>query len=307
MNRKFERCVGQYPVSKTLRFELIPQGKTLENIKKSGMLARDEERSKQYLIIKKMMDDYHKLFISRVLADLQLDGIQEYYELYCNKSRTEKQDKELAEMSVKFRKYISDRATKDEEYKKLFSKDMVTEILKNVAQTEEEKNAVKSFEKFTTYFTGFYENRKNMYVSEEKSTAIAYRIINQNLPKFIDNIRAFEKICMVPELKEKVEKIGRDFHGELSDNDVYGYFNINNYSKIVTNEAISLYNRIIGGFVCTDGKTKIQGINEYVNLYNQKLPKNSGTAKLPKLLPLYKQILADRVDGGFTITQFNND
>ena len=31
-----------YPVSKTLRFELQPVGKTKENIEKNGILLRDE-------------------------------------------------------------------------------------------------------------------------------------------------------------------------------------------------------------------------------------------------------------------------
>ena len=43
----------------------------------------------------------------------------------------------------------------------------------------------KEFWGFTTYFEGFFKNRKNMYTPEEKSTGIAYRLINENLPKFI--------------------------------------------------------------------------------------------------------------------------
>jgi len=66
----------------------------------------------------------------------------------------------------------------------------------NFAKCEEDKKNVKEFEAFTTYFTGFHQNRANMYVADEKRTAIASRLIHENLPKFIDNIRIFEKMKM---------------------------------------------------------------------------------------------------------------
>lgn len=33
-----------------------------------------------------------------------------------------------------------------------------------------------------------------MYSSDEKSTAIAYRCINDNLPRFLDNVKSFQKV-----------------------------------------------------------------------------------------------------------------
>ena len=52
-----------YSVSKTLRFELIPQGRTLENINKSDIIADDEHRDKSFSLAKKIIDEYHKCFI----------------------------------------------------------------------------------------------------------------------------------------------------------------------------------------------------------------------------------------------------
>ena len=57
---------------------------------------------------------------------------------------------------------------------------------------DEEKELVNEFRDFTTYFTGFHENRKNMYVADEKATSIGFRLINENLPKFIDNLNIFQ-------------------------------------------------------------------------------------------------------------------
>ncbi|MDR1987441.1 MAG: hypothetical protein LBQ24_01385 [Candidatus Peribacteria bacterium] len=48
-------------------------------------------------------------------------------------------------------------------------------------------------EKFFTYFSGFNQNRENYYSADDKSTAVSNRIVNENLPKFVDNILLFEK------------------------------------------------------------------------------------------------------------------
>ena len=55
-----EHFTNLYPVSKTLRFELQPIGKTKENIEKNGILQRDEKRAEDYKIVKGLIDEYHK-------------------------------------------------------------------------------------------------------------------------------------------------------------------------------------------------------------------------------------------------------
>nr|MCR5666280.1 hypothetical protein [Eubacterium sp.] len=67
MEELFQNFTNVYGLSKTLRFELIPQGDTLKNIEKNGILETDEERAEKYEIAKQLIDDYHKKFISRVL------------------------------------------------------------------------------------------------------------------------------------------------------------------------------------------------------------------------------------------------
>ena len=54
---------NQYSLSKTLRFELIPQGKTLEYINSKGLLDQDNNRAISYQKVKKIIDEYHKVFI----------------------------------------------------------------------------------------------------------------------------------------------------------------------------------------------------------------------------------------------------
>ncbi len=73
---------GLYPVSKTLRFELIPQGKTLEFIEKNGLLEQDEHRAESYILVKRIIDEYHKAFIAKSLVDFRLYGLEDYYLYY---------------------------------------------------------------------------------------------------------------------------------------------------------------------------------------------------------------------------------
>ena len=46
-----------------------------------------------------------------------------------------------------------------------------------------------------------------MYTAEEKSTGIAYRLVNENLPKFIDNMEAFKKAIARPEIQANMEAL----------------------------------------------------------------------------------------------------
>lgn len=51
--KKLDQFTEQYPISKTLRFELRPIGRTLEHIDKKGLLKEDEERNESYKKMKK--------------------------------------------------------------------------------------------------------------------------------------------------------------------------------------------------------------------------------------------------------------
>lgn len=193
-----EKFTNLYSLSKTLRFELIPQGKTLENIQKSGILEQDDSRAEKYEKIKKIIGDYHKFFIEQSFTDKKIDDyfLNQYFELFKIKDKGEKQKKDFKSIQENLRKKIISFFDKNK-LKRLFEKEIIKEDLPNFVKEEEDKKLISEFDKFTTYFVGFHKNRKNMYSEEEKSTSIAYRIINENLPKFINNILVFEKISKV--------------------------------------------------------------------------------------------------------------
>jgi len=178
-----------YSLSKTLRFELKPIGKTLEHIQNKGLLAEDEQRAGSYKKVKKIIDEYHKAFIEKALSGVFLTKLNDFDFQY-RLPKEQRNDDTFGKIQEALRKEIVAAFGKNEtkeQFTNLFKKELIKEDLLNWVN-DEKQELVKEFEKFTTYFTGFHENRKNMYSADAKSTAIAYRIIHENLPKFIDNI-----------------------------------------------------------------------------------------------------------------------
>lgn len=307
-----EQFTNLYPISKTLRFELQPIGKTKENIENNGILTRDEKRAKDYLTVKSFIDKYHKQFIKERLWNFKLplknegnhDSLEEYRVLYELSRRDEKQESEFSVIKDNLRNIIAKRLTASgSAYERIFKKELIREDLVDFLDNDEDKEIVKQFADFTTYFSGFHENRKNMYSAEEKSTAIAYRLIHQNLPKFMDNMKAFAKIAETS-VAEHFKDIYDGWEEYLNVGSIEDIFRLDYFSETMTQPHIEVYNYIIGKKVLEDG-TEIKGINEYVNLYNQQ-QKDKGK-RLPFLVPLYKQILSDREKLSWLTEEFDSD
>lgn len=151
-----------------------------------------------------------------------------------------------------------------------------------------EKKLVSHFDNFTTYFTGFHENRANMYTDKAKHSSIAYRIIHENLPIFLTNKKLFETI------KQKAPQLAQETQNALLEHlngaIVEDMFELSYFNYLLSQTHINLYNQMIGGI--KQDSLKIQGLNEKINLYRQA----NGLSKreLPNLKPLHKQILSDR-------------
>ena len=306
----FKPFTGLYPLSKTLRFELIPVGKTLENIEKKGLIVQDEQRACEYEKVKDIIDRYHKQFIRMCLSSLKLklesdggdDSLEDYVKLMSLAKRNEKEEKLFSKVKGNLRKQVVEAFKNEAAYGDLFKKELIQDHLVHVAETEEEKRMIENFGKFTTYFTGFHENRKNMYSDEEKSTAIAYRLINENLPMFYDNMQSFQKIAE-SEVAAHFVDIETVYQEHLNVEHINEMFCLDYFTEVLTQEQIDCYNSIIGGRVEDDAKLK--GINEYVNLYNQQQKDKKN--RLPLLKPLYKMILSDKVAISWLPEKFESD
>lgn len=307
--KTFNDLTGLYSLSKTLRFELKPVGKTKENIETKGIIAQDEKRAEEYKKVKDIIDRYHKSFIDMCLAGLVLrttsdgnnDSLEDYVALASKSNRDEKEEKDFDDVKTALRKQIVDAFKKGNTYSDLFKKELILNHLPDFVTDEQEKQMVENFSKFTTYFTGFNENRKNMYSDEEKSTAIAYRLIHENLPMFIDNIKSFARITEQEDI-DFIADVEHSFKEELKGQSITQMFSLENFTNTLTQGQIELYNKIVGGRV-EDSGAKKQGINEHVNLYNQK----HKDARLPLLKPLYKMILSDRVALSWLPEEFATD
>ena len=203
------------------------------------------------------------------------------------------------------RKQISKQLTSTEIYKKrLFGKELICEDLPSFLTDKDERETVECFRSFTTYFKGFNTNRENMYSSDGKSTAIAYRCINDNLPRFLDNVKSFQKVF--DNLSdETITKLNTDLYNIFGRN-IEDIFSVDYFEFVLTQSGIEIYNSMIGGYTCSD-KTKIQGLNECINLYNQQVAKNEKSKKLPLMKPLYKQILSEKDSVSFIPEKFNSD
>lgn len=301
--KTLDQLTGLYSLSKTLRFELKPIGKTIEHIERKGLIAQDEQRAEEYKKVKDIIDKYHKYFISMCLGKLQLDinDLEQYVSLAEKKKRSAEEEKDFDEIKAALRNQIVKAFKEGGSYDELFKKVLIQKHLPAFVTDDEEKRIVNNFSKFTTYFTGFHENRKNIYTDEEKSTAIAYRLIHENLPMFLDNIKSFTKIAK-SDINEHFSDIENAFSKDLNVEHLSDMFQLDYFSDTLTQKQISVYNYIIGGKTEEDG-TKIQGLNEYVNLYNQK----HKDSRLPLLKPLYKMILSDRVPLSWLPDEFVSD
>ena len=310
---------GKYSVSKTLRFALRPQGKTGDFIRSKNVLKQDEDRADQYRKAKRIIDLYHKDFIERALRGVTF-SISDLNEL--EESRCTKDSEKLDGSQKKLRKQIVDQIKNTEGYGNLFKKELITKDLpdwleKNPQAKSEDlpdidpKNypgIIAEFKKWTTYFNGFHENRKNIYSNEPKATAIAFRIVHENLPRFLDNRARWRQLL------NECKDIFSFFKDEISDLEkaadikLKKVFGIKSFNYYLNQSGIDRFNLIIGGRSDQDGR-KLQGLNEIINLYCQQLSSDTDKKKLGKckMTLLYKQILSDRESHSFLPEQFEKD
>ena len=277
-----------YSRSATLRFELRPQRETLQHFLDDHILESDEKRAASYIKVKDIIDEYHKDFIDRALRNnvLQLhsvgkhDSLEEYYNLYMQSDRDENMQKAFDTVMDNMRKNIVAVFKAHEAYKSLFSADLFTKALPVFLENQNEKIAlVNEFGKFSTYFQGFFDNRKNMYSKDAISTSVGFRLVHQNLPKFIDNMVSWEKISKA--LSDELQQgIYSEYESYLNVENVSEIFALDYYNTVLTQKHIDVYNNVVGA------------LNKEINLYNQQQKEKNN--KLPKLKVLFKQILSDR-------------
>ena len=300
-----------YSRSITLRNKLIPIGKTADNLKQ--FLEKDQERADAYPEIKNLIDEIHRGFIEDTLTNFSFvwEPLFDDFELYQNekdKSKKATKKKDLEKFQSGARKKIVEAFKKHPDYDKLFKdglfKELLPALIKNSSDSEisNKEEALKVFDRFSTYFVGFHENRKNMYSEEEKSTAISYRIVNENFPKFYANVKLYNYLKEnFPQIISDTEDSLRNYLNGKKLDDI---FNVESFNDVLAQSGIDFYNTVIGGI--STKTEKVQGLNEKINLARQQLPAEEKNKLRGKMVVLFKQILSDRGTSSFIPVGFNN-
>lgn len=307
----FTPFIGQYPASKTLRFELKPVGKTLEHITREGLLQHDEKRAEDYKVAKTVIDNYHRYFIETVLSQAFFDwkdlkaGIDAYKKKEIDSAKLEKiQDKYRGQI----RQYFKD----DKRYEILMAstpsdlfKELLPDFFASHPENKENEQAVETFKGFATYFQGFQENRRNVYSSEAIPTAVPYRIIHDNFPKFLQNMTTYNYLLeKCPEVLAETEK---ELSDKLSGKTLKEIFSLDGFNSVLAQSGIDFYNQIIGGVAEAPGQKKLRGLNEFINLYWQQHKEFASKHRRVKMVVLFKQILSDRSTMSFVLNAMEND
>lgn len=296
--------IGLYPVSKTLRFELRPIGKTLEWIEKNKVLEKDAQKSEDYPKVKALIDEYHKVCIHESLKDVHFDWNPLKQALEENqKTKSEETKSALEKEQSNMRKKIAAAIAKFQHFEQLTAP-TPQKLIDDVFPSIFESDALKSFNRFAIYFKGFQENRNNIYSAEAISTGVPYRLVHDNFPKFLADIDVFENIKETcPEVLEQMASEMQPFLDGIMVNDI---FSLDFYNTLLTQNGIDFFNQVLGG-VAEEGKQKYRGINEFTNLYRQQHPELAGKKKALTMIPLFKQILSDRDTLSFIPQQLESD
>ena len=331
----FAKWTHKYPLSKTLRFELKPVDKTKEIIGHKNLIEIDEKRAKQYDLAKKIIDEYHKVFIEEALSDFKFSDkdLEKYKTSYIKIKNSKQKDKkdlwsDFKKQKIELRKQLEKAFNQNSKYKNLFKKNLIKEDLpkwleknsinkKIDLDDQDPKDIITEFKDWTSYFKGFYENRKNMYSNKGHATEIISRIIEDNLPKFIDNLINYKKLCEFKNLNFKEAETG--MNEELKGKTLQDVFSVSYFNLCLNQSGIDRYNSCIGGK--TVNNEHIKGINQLINdrihtlkskanqneSNKEQLKKSIKAIRSCKMAKLYKQILSDREKTSFSPEPFKSD
>ncbi len=305
---------NQYSLSKTLRFELKPVGfdgeelvidESLNSIEK--IIEEDKQRNEDFKIVKKIADEYFKEFIERSLKFTKISKtkLEEFENIYLefirdkqNKNKRDNFDKLNKELRKNLKELV--KLKFKDEFSTFFKKEFYEKVLPlwlDKRNRIEDKKLVEKFKGFTTYFTGFNSNRENVFSENNIPTSIFYRIVDDNLPKYLANYDKFKKILEVS--NDKFGELQVELKDELEGLTLLEFLSIQNYNLFLNQSGIEKYNkRIIG---------KINSrINELIQRDKDLTREQIKILKKSKLQVLFNQILSDK-ESLFTFDKFNSD
>ena len=279
----YDEFIALSKVQKTLRNELKPTPFTAEHIKQRGIISEDEYRAQQSLELKKIADEYYRNYITHKLNDINnldfynlFEAIEEKYK----KNDKDNRDKlDLVEKSK--RGEIAKLLSADDNFKSMFEAKLITQLLpvyveQNYIGEDKEKalETIALFKGFTTYFTDYFNIRKNMFKENGGASSICYRIVNVNASIFYDNLKTF--MCIKEKAETEIALIEEELTELLDSWRLEHIFSEDYYNELLAQKGIDYYNQICGD------------VNKHMNLYCQQ---NKLKANVFKMTKLQKQIM----------------
>lgn len=265
--KNIDKLTKQYSLSKTLKFSLIPIGKTLENYESKDGLTSELILNKKVKNIKKYISEcLFKLNDYALSQNTNLKNLSKYADLYFQNST------DIKKVELDLRKEIA-KILSPVHKKTLKRKEFISIVVPSYVDDEDKKNEILEFSKFTSYFTDYLNNCENLFAVDESTGAIPFRCINDNLPRFLDNIKIYNKVIKCIDDTE-FNTFKNNYLG-IYDATVNNMFTVDYFNFALSQSEINVYNYVV------------ERINNYINLYNKSGGYNN---RLPHLKALYKQI-----------------
>ena len=289
--------------------------KNLEEIKKTQKKIKGIQIELAKKLISVLDDNSpefskEKLREKQQILDEKIENLEE--SIKSLKSKKDDVSKETKSKKEKEKKALEKtREFKFTESKQLYSK---AESLFNFLglyyiKSDKKTKKIEKFDKFHTYFIKFLKNRENIYDIKGKkednsfhflSTSIVHRLFEENISFHFDNIKKWERVkAKIEKSKEELKQKNWNFKDKLNTIEsklgfkLEGILQPQSFVKWFSQDGIDQYNEFLGGKSAKEGKEKIQGLNELINLTRQKI-KDSKKADFPSLKEFHKQILSDR-------------
>lgn len=291
-----------YPVSKTICFRLEPVGKTLENIRKHGLVETDTDIADGLQTAKEVLDRMYRDYIDLSLAGKRLPWGDPSDEgsVAALHARRERKDwaaadatgrrlkKAVAEM---FRDTVLPDGTKPAAD---LTKKAIIDTAGRYAENEEETAALAKAGEYFGLAQTFLNQRAKLFNANEKGNTVPNRTID-NIKTHFANVRLYKRYLEEPDLEALVDECYSRLAETVDAETAEEFFSPSAACLLLTQESIDRYNAVIGGIALNDG-TRLKGINETVNEYNTKNGRGKDDRNaVPKMRKLDKQILSERV------------
>ena len=295
----YEKTLNQHSITRTLSFKIDPVNETFDNIVKAGIIDRDEDKANTKGKVQSYFDRHYKKLIEDVLSKVSLEELDDYADVFYSNDKKELKDRNTLYNSVILDAFYNGNS-RDDFMKEQFQQPVIKKVLEETTDSEEYADIV-LFNGFKDYLDPYFTARKTLFNNYNKANSITNRILNDNLPIYLRNCKIMEKVlCSLTEEDKAVwSKDLKDLVGmslsDLAKPDSFSYF--------MSQSGIDKYNLAVTGY-SIDDKTKVRGLNEYINIHNTKHDKKE---RLRYLETLHKMILSEEDSISYTTIKFLDD